>query len=93
MALLAQPQRAAAHNKYTRVQAASGEHLIGTPIAELAAQLNPEHFWQIHRSTPINRRFVAGTRRDELTRLFVRLHGHPTELPVSRAYAHLFKAM
>jgi len=82
-----------ADDKYTCVQTASGEHLIRTPIAELAAQLDPEQFWQVHRSTLINLRFVAGTRRDELSRLFVRLHGHELELPVSRAYVHLFKAM
>ena len=82
-----------ADDKYTCVRTASGEHLIRTPIAELAAQLDPEQFWQVHRSTLINLRFVAGTRRDELSRLFVRLHGHPAELPVSRAYVHLFKAM
>ncbi len=82
-----------ADDKYTCVQTASGEHLIRTPITELAAQLDPEQFWQVHRSTLINLRFVAGTRRDELSRLFVRLHGHPAELPVSRAYVHLFKAM
>lgn len=82
-----------ADDKYTCVQTANGEHLIRMPIAELAAQLDPEQFWQVHRSTLINLRFVAGTRRDELSRLFVRLHGHPAELPVSRAYVHLFKAM
>ena len=82
-----------ADDKYTCVQTAAGEHLIRTPIAELAAQLDPDQFWQVHRSTLINLRFVAGTRRDELSRLFVRLHGHPAELPVSRAYVHLFKAM
>ena len=82
-----------ADDKYTCVQTASGEHLIRTPIAELAAQLDPEQFWQVHRSTLINLRFVAGTRRDELSRLFVRLHGQAAELPVSRAYVHLFKAM
>ena len=82
-----------ADDKYTCVQTASGEYLIRTPIAELAAQLDPEQFWQVHRSTLINLRCVAGTRRDELSRLFVRLHGHPAELPVSRAYVHLFRAM
>ena len=82
-----------ADDKYTVVRTATGEHLIRTPIAELAAQLDPERFWQVHRSTIVNLRFVAGTRRDELSRLFVRLHGADGELPVSRAYVHLFKAM
>ena len=82
-----------ADDKYTCVHTATGEHLIRTPIAELALQLDPEQFWQVHRSTLINLRHVAGTRRDELSRLFVRVHGHAGELPVSRAYVHLFRAM
>ncbi len=82
-----------ADDKYTCVQTASGEHLIRMPISELACQLDPDAFWQVHRSTLIHLRHVAGTRRDELSRLFVRLHGFDGELPVSRAYVHLFKAM
>jgi DNA-binding LytR/AlgR family response regulator len=82
-----------ADDKYTCVQTAAGELLIRTPIAELAAQLDAEQFWQVHRSTLVNLHFVAGTRRDELSRLFVRLRNFDGELPVSRAYVHLFKAM
>lgn len=82
-----------ADDKYTCVQTASAEHLIRTTISELAAQLDPEQFRQVHRSTIVNLRHVAGTRRDELSRLFVRLRGHAGELPVSRAYVHLFRSM
>ena len=82
-----------ADDKYTIVQTATQEHLIRTPIFELAGQLDPERFWQVHRSTIINLDHLAGTRRDEQSRLFVRVKGQPRELPVSRAYVHLFKAM
>ncbi|WP_343626308.1 LytTR family DNA-binding domain-containing protein [Roseateles puraquae] len=82
-----------ADDKYTVVQTATAEHLIRTPIFELAGQLDPELFWQVHRSTIINLDHLAGTRRDEQSRLFVRVRGHARELPVSRAYVHLFKAM
>jgi DNA-binding LytR/AlgR family response regulator len=82
-----------ADDKYTCVQTASAEHLIRTPIVELAVQLDAAQFVQIHRSTLINLAHLAGTRRDEASRLFVRVRGHATELPVSRAYVHLFKAM
>lgn len=82
-----------ADDKYTCVQTQGGEHLIRTPIAELAAQLDPQQFWQVHRSTLVNLPHVSGTRRDELSRLFVRVRGFDGELPVSRAYVHLFKAM
>lgn len=82
-----------ADDKYTVVQTLSGEHLIRTTIVELAEQLDPEQFWQVHRGTLINLNYLAGTRRDERSRLFVRIKGHPAELRVSRAYVHLFKAM
>jgi len=82
-----------ADDKYTCVQTADAEYLIRTPIAELAGQLDAQQFWQVHRSTIVNLKHLAGTRRDEVSRLFVRLKGWPHELPVSRAYVHLFKAM
>lgn len=82
-----------ADDKYTCVQTAAAEYLIRTPIAELAQQLDPAQFQQVHRSTLINLRHLAGTRRDEASRLFVRIKGHAQELPVSRAYVHLFRAM
>jgi DNA-binding LytR/AlgR family response regulator len=82
-----------ADDKYTCVQTATAEHLIRTPIAELGAQLDPALFVQVHRSTIVNLAHLAGTRRDEASRLFLRLRQHAQELPVSRAYVHLFKAM
>ena len=79
--------------KYTVVQTAAAEHLIRTTITDLATQLDPAQFWQVHRSTLINLAFLEGTRRDDASRLFVRIKGHGAELPVSRAFVHLFKAM
>lgn len=80
-------------DKYTVVQTASAEHLIRTTITELTEQLDPARFGQIHRSTLINFDHIASTRRDGNSRLFVRMKGHARELPVSRAFVHLFKAM
>jgi DNA-binding LytR/AlgR family response regulator len=83
-----------ADDKYTCVRMAGGaEHLIRTPIAELAKELDARQFWQVHRSTIVNLEHLAGTRRDEASRLWLRIKGHAAELPVSRAYVHLFKAM
>jgi DNA-binding LytR/AlgR family response regulator len=82
-----------ADDKYTCVQTAQAELLIRTPIAELAAALDPALFVQVHRSTIVNLQHVAGTRRDDASRLFLRIKGLAQELPVSRAYVHLFKAM
>ena len=80
-------------DKYTVVQTANGEHLIGKPLSELIRALDATHFWQIHRGTVVNVRFVASTRREGEGRISVNLKGHPKPLHVSRAYQHLFKHM
>jgi len=83
-----------ADDKYTCVHTTGGaEHLIRTPIQELVQSLDPRLFVQVHRSTVVNLNHLAGTRRDEASRLFLRIKGHGAELPVSRAYVHLFRAM
>ena len=82
-----------ASDKYTCVITRAGESLIRTPLAELADQLDPEVFWQIHRGTVVNMNAVASTRRDLGGRVFVRLKDGGNELPVSRAYAQKFKQM
>ena len=82
-----------ASDKYTCVVTREGEALIRMPLAELAAQLDADTFWQVHRSTVVNMNAVASTRRDLGGRVFVRLKEAPAELPVSRAFAHLFKQM
>ena len=82
-----------ASDKYTCVMTRTGEYLIRTPLAELAAQVDPEVFWQIHRGTLVNMNEVAATRRDLGGRVYVRLKEGDAELAVSRAYAHRFKQM
>jgi DNA-binding LytR/AlgR family response regulator len=79
--------------KYTRVQTAQQEALIRKPIKELIDELDPQQFWQIHRSTLINARAIAGIIRDERGRQLVAIKGRPEKLEVSRGYAHLFKGM
>jgi len=79
--------------KYTRVQTAQQEALIRKPIKELIAELDPAQFWQIHRSTLINARAIAGVTRDERGRQLVSIKGRSEKLEVSRSYAHLFKGM
>ncbi len=82
-----------ADDKYTCVQTAAAEYLIRTPIADLTAVLDPSSFVQVHRSTIVNLQHLVGTRRDDSSRLYLRIKDHAHELPVSRAYVHLFKAM
>jgi DNA-binding LytR/AlgR family response regulator len=80
-------------NKYTMVMTAEGEALIRRPIRELAEAVDPNLFWQIHRSTLVNINAIAGVARDVRGHLTVRVKGRSETLPVSDAYAHLFKQM
>ena len=82
-----------AADKYVRVLTASAEYLIRTPLKELADQLDPQEFWQVHRSTLVRASAIATVVRDELGKLHLNLHGRPERLAVSRLYAHMFKAM
>ncbi|WP_418317508.1 LytR/AlgR family response regulator transcription factor [Piscinibacter sakaiensis] len=79
--------------KYTRVQTASVEALIRKPIKELLEELDPEMFWQIHRSTLVNARAIASVTRDLRGRQIVSVKGHPQKLEVSRSFSGLFKGM
>jgi DNA-binding LytR/AlgR family response regulator len=79
--------------KYTRVQTETFEALIRKPIKELVEELDPEKFWQIHRSTIVNADAIAGVTRDFRGRQLVQVRGRPDKLEVSRNYTHLFKQM
>jgi DNA-binding LytR/AlgR family response regulator len=79
--------------KYTRVQTATLEALIRKPIRELVEELDADLFWQIHRSTLVNTRHIAGVSRDLRGRQLVAVRGHAEKLEVSRSFAGLFKGM
>ena len=79
--------------KYTRVQTATVEALIRKPIKELIDELDADLFWQIHRSTLVNTKYVAGVSRDLRGRQLVAVKGHPEKLEVSRSFTGLFKGM
>ncbi len=79
--------------KYTRVQTAQVEALIRKPIKELLEELDPQQFWQIHRSTLVNVKAIAGVARDFRGRQIVSVRGHREQLEVSRSYTGLFKGM
>ena len=79
--------------KYTRVQTTTLEALIRKPIKDLVDDLDADVFWQIHRSTLVNTRAIAGVSRDLRGRQLVSVKGHPEKLEVSRGFAGLFKGM
>lgn len=82
-----------ADNKYTVVVTPDAETLIRKSIKDLADELDPDLFWQIHRSTLVNVGAIAGVHRDFRGRLRVRLKDRKETLAVSEPYMHRFKHM
>ncbi|MEP7205915.1 MAG: LytTR family DNA-binding domain-containing protein [Casimicrobiaceae bacterium] len=82
-----------AEDKYTKVVTAEVEALIRKPIRELYRELDPESFWQVHRSTIVNLRAVARVERDWRDQPVILLKDRNEKLTVSRTFAHRFKAM
>ena len=79
--------------KYTRVQTAQQEFLIRKPIKELVDELDPAIFWQIHRSTLVNVKAIAGVLRDERGKQVVAVKGRSEKLTVSRSASQFFRGM
>ncbi|MFN3303663.1 MAG: LytR/AlgR family response regulator transcription factor [Roseateles sp.] len=80
-------------NKYTRLGLKDGEALIRKPLKELIDELDPQQFWQIHRSTLVNVNAIASVSRDFRGRMQIRLkHGSETLL-VAESCTHLFRQM
>lgn len=82
-----------AADKYVRVVAEDGEVLIRTPLKDLLPQLDAQSFWQVHRGTVVRATAIETVQRDEAGKMHLVLRGRKERLPVSRLYAHLFKAM
>ncbi|CAM8638962.1 LytT Response regulator of the LytR/AlgR family [Comamonadaceae bacterium] len=82
-----------AADKYLRVLTADREYLLRTPLKDLLTQLDPDEFWQIHRGTVVRASAIAVVHRDEAGKLSLALRERHDKLPVSRLYAHRFKAM
>ena len=79
--------------KYTLVVWEGGEALIRKPIRELADELDPERFAQIHRSVIVNLHQVAQVNRGPNETADVQLKGRQELLPVSRSFVHVFRQM
>ncbi len=82
-----------AQDKYVSIYTNDGEDLIRISLKELADQLDPALFVQVHRSTIVNMRSVVTADRDFTGRVMLTIKGVKEKIQVSRQYAHLFSRM
>ena len=82
-----------ADHKYTLVVTPDAEALIRRPLKALAEEVDPNAFWQIHRSALVSVKAIAGVHRDLRGHLQVKLKDRKETLPVGENYVHLFRQM
>jgi DNA-binding LytR/AlgR family response regulator len=85
-------------SKYTTVawrgeNGTPSEAIVRTSLKELAAQLDPEQFVQVHRSVIVNLRSISYVRRHDNETAEIHLKGRKDVLPVSRNFIHVFRQM
>lgn len=80
-----------ADNKYTTIATRASSFLCASSLKEMKDKLDPNMFWQIHRSVIVNVRAIETIYRSFRGALEIKLKERDELLPVSAAYAHLFK--
>lgn len=82
-----------ASQKYTSAFTRDGEHLLRRSIRELAEELDPTAFWQIHRGIIVRVDQITAAKRDLRGRYTLTLRDHSARLRSSQSYGYLFKQM
>jgi len=85
---------AKAEDKYLSIYVKSDsgvqEFLLRSSLKELLQQLDPNQFWQIHRSTAVNVAKIDKVKKEFTGKMYVLIG--PDKLPVSRALQAQFKS-
>jgi DNA-binding LytR/AlgR family response regulator len=82
-----------ADNKYTSLFTSKEEFLLSFALKEVKQRLDPQMFWQIHRSLIVNVGAIDTVFRSFRGSLEVKLKGREELLPVSAAHSHLFRQL
>jgi DNA-binding LytR/AlgR family response regulator len=82
-----------ADTKYTTVVTPHGSFLMNSSLRQMREKLDPQMFWQIHRSVVVNVGAIDTIYRSFRGTLEVRVKGRDELLPVSAAHVHLFREL
>ena len=80
-----------ADNKYTSVFTATAQFLLSSTLKLVKERLDPQLFWQVHRSVVVNVGAISSVHRGFRGNFEISLKQRKEVLPVSAAYSHLFK--
>ena len=76
---------------YTTLATRHGTFLMSASLKQMREKLDPQMFWQIHRSVVVNVGAIDTIYRSFRGALEVKLKDRSELLPVSAAHTHLFK--
>ncbi len=82
-----------ADTKYTTVVTPHGSFLMNASLRQMREKLDPQVFWQIHRSVVVNVGAIDTIYRSFRGTLEVKVRGHDELLRVSAAHVHLFREL
>jgi DNA-binding LytR/AlgR family response regulator len=82
-----------ADSKYTTLATREGTFLMNATLKQMKETLDPNMFWQIHRSVVVNVGAIDTIFRTFRGGLEIKLKERSELLPVSAAHAHLFRAV
>jgi len=82
-----------ASGRYVKVLTNEREALVRTPLKNLCEQLDPDIFWQIHRSTVINISHLDHVKNVDHEQIQAHMYGIKDPITISRSFSHLFKSL
>jgi DNA-binding LytR/AlgR family response regulator len=82
-----------ADTKYTTVVTPRDTFLVTSSLRQMVEKLDPQVFWQVHRSIVVNVCAIDRIYRSFRGRLEIKLKDRNELLPVSAAHAHLFRRL
>jgi len=80
-----------AFGRYVKVLTNEREALVRMPLKNLYEQLNPDSFWQIHRSAVINIGKLDHVNSADSEQMQVHMQGMTDPIIISRSFSHLFR--
>jgi DNA-binding LytR/AlgR family response regulator len=80
-----------AEDKYTTLCTPEAEYLLNSTLKQMREKLDPQFFWQIHRSFVVNLAAIEAVHRSFRGALEIKLKRRAELLPVSAAHSHLFR--
>ncbi len=80
-----------ASGRYVKVVTAEREALVRVSLKNLLEQLDPDNFWQVHRSTIINICHLDHVKHIEHDQIQAYLRGLHEPIAISRSYGYLFR--